>query len=204
MRSASMGRPCETRIIKYAVLLYTARRKGFVDLVFEKAGRRRCRHELTVHLGRNTTILDQLAVAELDLQKLRLGVVTGSADLARVDAFAFHVLILSRNVAHNPATRIAAHRAGWRIGRRTAGQQGVGGPRIPASLPPAAQSPKARRPPLRRRRRSARSLAMEPRPDPAGAPTARRLARRSRGAGARAGHRGGPPACTFHRVAGGG
>src|SRR6266850_2883733 len=90
MRSASIGLPCETRIIKYAVLLYTARRKGFVDLVFEKAGRRRCRHELTVHLGRNSTILDQLAVAELDLQKLRLGVVTGSADLARVDAFSFH------------------------------------------------------------------------------------------------------------------
>src|SRR6266850_1127658 len=79
MRSASIGLPCETRIIKYAVLLYTARRKGFVDLVFEKAGRRRCRHELTVHLGRNSTILDQLAVAELDLQKLRLGVLTGSA-----------------------------------------------------------------------------------------------------------------------------
>src|SRR6266853_3579218 len=203
MRSASIGLLCKTRIIKYAVLLYAAGRKAFVDLVFEKAGRRRCRHELTVHLWRNSTVLDQLAVAELDLQKLRLRVVADGADPARIEAFAFHVLILSPNVAHNPATRIAAHRAGWRIGRRTAGQQGVGGPRIPASLPPAAQSPKARRPPLRRRRRSARSLAMEPRPDPAGAPAARRLARRSRRAGARAGHRGGSPACTFHRVAGG-
>src|SRR5258708_27765081 len=90
MCSASMGLLCDTLIRKYAVLLSTARRKGFVDLVFEKAGRRRCRHELTVHLGRNSAILDQLAVAELDLQKLRLGVVTGSADLVRVDAFSFH------------------------------------------------------------------------------------------------------------------
>src|SRR5258706_14684821 len=90
MRSASMGLPCEPRIIKDDGLLNTARRKVLVDFVFEKAGRRRCRHELTVHLGRNSTILDQLAVAELDLQKLRLGVVTGSADLPRVDAFSFH------------------------------------------------------------------------------------------------------------------
>src|SRR5260221_11824380 len=104
MRSASMGLPCETRIIKYAVLLYTARREGFVDLFFEKAGRRRGRHELTVHLGGNSTILDQLAVAELDLPKLRLWVGTGSAGLARVYAFAFHVVELLSKVAHNAAT----------------------------------------------------------------------------------------------------
>src|SRR5882762_2542205 len=90
MRSASIGLLCKTRIIKYAVLPYAARRKAFVDLVFEEAGRRRRRHELTVHLGRNSTVLDQLAVAELHLQHLRLRVVTGRADLARVDAFSFH------------------------------------------------------------------------------------------------------------------
>src|SRR5712691_509164 len=203
MRSASIGLLCKTRIIKYAVLPYTARRKAFVDPVFEKAGRRRCRHELAVHLGRDSAVLDDLAVAELDLQQLRLRVVADGADPARIEAFAFHVLILSPNVAHNTATRIAAHRAGWRISRWTARQQGVGSPRVPASLPPAAQPPKARRPPLRRRRRSAWRPAMEPRPAPAGPPTARRIARRSRGAGARARHRGGSPACTFHRAAGG-
>src|SRR6266853_6012898 len=203
MRSASIIVTPQNAHYRSGALLDAARWKTFVDLVFEKTGRRGRGHELAMDLWRNSAVLDDLAVAEFDLQQLRLRVVADGADPARIEAFAFHVLILSPNVAHNPATRIAAHRAGWRIGRRTAGQQGVGGPRIPASLPPAAQSPKARRPPLRRRRRSARSLAMEPRPDPAGAPTARRLARRSRRAGARAGHRGGSPACTFHRVAGG-
>src|SRR5213594_1297385 len=90
MRSASMGLLCETRIIGHCDLLYPARWKTFVDLVFEKAGRRGRSHELAVHLGRNPAVLNQPAVAELDLQNLRLGVVTRRTDLARVDAFSFH------------------------------------------------------------------------------------------------------------------
>src|SRR5712664_3620192 len=39
--------------------------------------------------GRNSAVLDQPAVAELDLQDLRLGVVAGGADLARVAALSF-------------------------------------------------------------------------------------------------------------------
>src|SRR5882672_2370275 len=96
MRSASMWLPCETGIIKYCVSLYPARRKVLVDLVLEKARRRRRRHELAVHLGGDTAVLDQFPVAELDLQNLRLGVVAGRADLARVDAFSLH--------AHSNAT----------------------------------------------------------------------------------------------------
>src|SRR5437867_13344195 len=91
MRSASMGLLCETRIIGLCDLLYPARWKTFVDLVFEETGRRGRSHELAVHLGRNPAVLYQPAVAELDLQNLRLSVVTGRAYLARVDAFPFHV-----------------------------------------------------------------------------------------------------------------
>ena len=85
MRSASMA-----RIIKYCVSLYPARGKILVDLVLEKTRRRGRRHELAMDFGRNSSVLDQPAVAEFDLQNLRLGVVTGRADLARVDAFSFH------------------------------------------------------------------------------------------------------------------
>src|SRR5216684_5812141 len=91
MRSASMWLLCETRIIKYGVLLYTDRRKTFVDLVLEETRRRGRRHELAMDLRRNSTVLDQLAVAELDLQHLRLRVVTDRADLARIDALSFHI-----------------------------------------------------------------------------------------------------------------
>src|SRR5882672_341235 len=90
MRSASMWLPCERRIIGYGVSLYSTGRKTLVDLVLEEA---RCgwrRHELAVHLGGNAPVLDQFAVAELDLQHLRFEVVAGRADLARVDAFSFH------------------------------------------------------------------------------------------------------------------
>src|ERR1700693_469064 len=90
MRSASTWLLCETRIIKYCVSLYPARRKVLVDLVLEKAGRRSPRHELAVHLGGDAAVLDELAVAELDLQQLRLRVVAYRADLARGDAFSFH------------------------------------------------------------------------------------------------------------------
>src|SRR5882762_4447569 len=85
MRSASM-----TRIIKYCVSLYPARRKVLVDLVFEKTGRRRRRHELPVHFRGNAAVLEELAVAELDFQCLRLRVVADRADPARVDAFSLH------------------------------------------------------------------------------------------------------------------
>src|SRR5437879_2966670 len=74
----------------YTRSLYPARRKTLVDLVLEKARRRRCSHELAMDFGRNSTVLDQPAVAELDLQNLRLGVVADRADLARVDAFSLH------------------------------------------------------------------------------------------------------------------
>src|SRR5712664_4395077 len=90
MRSASMWLLCETRIIKYGVLLYTDRRKTFVDLVLEETRRRGRRHELAMDLRRNSTVLDQLAVAELDLQHLRLLVVTDRADPARIDSFPLH------------------------------------------------------------------------------------------------------------------
>src|SRR6266702_1139316 len=43
-----------------------------------------------MNLGRNSAVLDQPAVAEFYLQNLRLGIVAGRADLARVDAFSFH------------------------------------------------------------------------------------------------------------------
>src|SRR6267378_4800300 len=90
MRSASIWLLCKTRIIGHRDLLYAGRRKTFVDLVFEKARRRRRGHELAMDLGRNSTVLDQPTVAEFDLQNLRLHVVAGRADLARVDAFSFH------------------------------------------------------------------------------------------------------------------
>src|SRR6266446_10209231 len=90
MRSASILLACKTRIIGHWDLLYPARRKTFVDLVFEKTRRGRRGHELPMDLGRNSAVLDQPAVAELDLQDLRLGVVTGRADLARVDALSLH------------------------------------------------------------------------------------------------------------------
>src|SRR5712672_2860135 len=90
MRSASMWFLCKTRIIKYGVLLYTDRRKTLVDLVLEEARRRGRRHELAMDLRRNSTVLDQLAVAEFDLQQLRLRVVTDRADPARIDALALH------------------------------------------------------------------------------------------------------------------
>src|SRR5438309_7820607 len=70
--------------------LYPARGKTLVDLVLEKARRRRRSQELAMDFGRNPTVLDQPAVAELDLQNLRLGVVADRADLARVDAFSLH------------------------------------------------------------------------------------------------------------------
>src|SRR5258706_134032 len=90
MRSASMWLLCKTRIIKYGDLLYPARRKTLVDLVLEEARRRRRRHELAVHLGGDTAVLDQPAVAELDLQHLRLRIVTDRADPARIDSFPLH------------------------------------------------------------------------------------------------------------------
>src|SRR6266849_10403741 len=110
MRSASMWLLCKTRIIgevsnkgviplvypphpAYA-LLQARRGKTLVDLVLEEAGRRGRRHELAVHFGRHASVLHDLAVAELDLQDLRLGVVARRADLARIDAFAFHAASL--------------------------------------------------------------------------------------------------------------
>src|SRR5262245_54598560 len=83
MRSASMGP-------NYMDLADSSRGKALVDLVLEEAGRRGRGHELAVHLRRHASILDDLAVAELELQQLRLGVVARAADLARVDALALH------------------------------------------------------------------------------------------------------------------
>src|SRR6266545_5128043 len=97
MRSASIRLLCKTRIIGHRDSLYPVRRKTFVDLVLEEARRRGRGHELAMDLGRNSAVLDQPAVAELDLQNLRLGVVAGRADLARVDAYAFHVALLSHS-----------------------------------------------------------------------------------------------------------
>src|SRR5712692_2391600 len=93
MRSASMWLLCKTCIIGHCVLLHPVRGITLVDLVFEEARRRWRRHELAVHLGGDPAVLDQLAVAEFDLQQLRLGVVSGGADLARIDALAFHALV---------------------------------------------------------------------------------------------------------------
>src|SRR6266849_1164395 len=97
MRSASIWLLCKTRIIEQGALLHATRRKAFIDLVLEKARRRGRSHELAMDLGRNSAVLDQLAVAELDLPNMRLRVVAGRADLARVDAFAFHVALLSHS-----------------------------------------------------------------------------------------------------------
>src|SRR5882672_1376144 len=90
MRSASIRFLCETCIIKYGVLLYPARGETFVDLVREEARCRGRRHELAMDLGRNSAVLDQPSVAELDLQSLRLRIVADRADLARVDALSLH------------------------------------------------------------------------------------------------------------------
>src|SRR6266700_6389254 len=90
MRSASIVSRLQSAHYKAGALPYAARRKTFVDLVLEEARRRGRRHELAVHFGRNPAVLIDPAVAELDLQELRLGVVARRADLARIDAFAFH------------------------------------------------------------------------------------------------------------------
>src|SRR6266853_175059 len=108
MRSASMWLLCKTRIIKYGVLLYTDRRKTFVDLVLEETRRRGRRHELAMDLRRNSTVLDQLAVAEFDLQQLRLRVVTDRADPARIDAFAFHVHSMVKVIASPERTEASS------------------------------------------------------------------------------------------------
>jgi len=71
-------------------LLQARRGKALVDLVLEEARRRGRGHELAVHFGRHAAVLDHPAVTELDLQQLRFGIVAGRADLARIDAFAFH------------------------------------------------------------------------------------------------------------------
>src|SRR5713101_6174649 len=90
MRSASM---MAARHYKARRLAHAGRRKTFVDLVFEEAGRRGRRHELAVHLGGDPAVLDQLSVAEFDFQHLSLRVVADRSDLARVDAFALHALV---------------------------------------------------------------------------------------------------------------
>src|SRR5438034_1078950 len=95
MRSASIRFLCKTRIIGHCDSLYPIRLKTFVDLVLEKARRRRRRHELAMDLGGHPSVLDQPAVAEFDLQNLRLGIVANRADPARVDASSFHVALLS-------------------------------------------------------------------------------------------------------------
>src|SRR5215831_11685848 len=83
MRSASMGP-------NYRDLADASRGKALVDLVLEEAGGRGCRHELPVDLGRHAAVLHDLAVAELDLQQLRLGIVARAPDLARIDALSLH------------------------------------------------------------------------------------------------------------------
>src|SRR5437667_11293802 len=90
MRSASIRLLCKTRIIGHCDSPYPARRETFVDLVLEKARRRGCGHELSMDFGGDPSVLNQPAIAEFDLQRLRLRVVTDRADLARVDEFAFH------------------------------------------------------------------------------------------------------------------
>src|SRR6266571_2468275 len=91
MRSASIVSRLQSAHYKAGALPYAARRKTFVDLVLEEARRRGCRHELPVHFGRDAAVLIDPAVAELDLEDLGLGVVADRADLARVDALAFHI-----------------------------------------------------------------------------------------------------------------
>src|SRR5712692_1666236 len=71
-------------------LLQRRRGKALVDLVLEEARRRGRRHELAVHFGRDAPVGEQPAVAEFDFENLGLGVVADRADLARIDAFAFH------------------------------------------------------------------------------------------------------------------
>ncbi len=72
-------------------LLQPRRGKALVDLVFEEARRRGRGHELAVHFGRDPAVLIDPAVAELDLQDLRLGVVACSLpgrlryDASRID-----------------------------------------------------------------------------------------------------------------------
>ncbi len=90
MRSASMMASLQSAHYRAGSLSEATRRKALVDLVLEEAGRRGRRHELAVHFGRDATVLDDLAIAEFDFERLRLGVVADRADLARIDAFAFH------------------------------------------------------------------------------------------------------------------
>src|SRR5437660_1647358 len=90
MRSASIRLLCKTRIIGHCDSPYPARRETFVNLVLEKARRRGCGHELSMDFGGDPSVLNQPAIAEFDLQRLRLRIVADRADLARVDAFAFH------------------------------------------------------------------------------------------------------------------
>src|SRR6266853_6374648 len=97
MRSASIRLLKQNAHYRARDSSYPARRKTLVDLVLEKARRRRRSHELAMDFGRNSTVLDQPAVAELDLQNLRLGVVADCADLARVDAVSLHVALLSNS-----------------------------------------------------------------------------------------------------------
>src|SRR6266700_2137432 len=95
MRSASMMASLQSAHYRAGSLPKTTRRKALVDLVLKEAGRRGRGHELAVYLGRHAPVLDHFAVAELDLQHLRLGVVPDRADLARIDALAFHVHSIS-------------------------------------------------------------------------------------------------------------
>src|SRR5262249_15032000 len=60
------------------------------DLVLEETGRRGRGHELAVDLRRDAAVLHDLAVAELDLEQLCLGIVARAPDLARIDALALH------------------------------------------------------------------------------------------------------------------
>src|SRR5581483_8566878 len=71
-----------------------ARRVALVDLVLEEADGRGRRRELAVDLARYAAVLDHLAVAELDLERLRLGVVARRADPAGIDALALHGVLL--------------------------------------------------------------------------------------------------------------
>src|SRR5437899_11468478 len=90
MRSASIRLVCEARIIGHCHSPYPARRETVVDLVLAKARRRGWGHGLSMDFGGDRSVLNQPAIAEFDLQRLRLRVVADRADLARVDAFAFH------------------------------------------------------------------------------------------------------------------
>src|SRR6266704_5011604 len=95
MRSASMMASLQSAHYRAGSLSEASRRKALVDLVLEEARRRRRGHELAMHFGRDAAVLIDPAVAELDLQDLRLGVVADRADLARIDALAFHVHSIS-------------------------------------------------------------------------------------------------------------